>query len=67
MKVFIPLTDEMLEAMDGSEPPVPYQVGLRLQPQEAARREQELRITCLADELPGDRQVAAPVSQQGQH
>jgi hypothetical protein len=40
---------------------------LRLQPQEAGKHEKEIRITCLADELPADHQVPAPVSQQGPH
>lgn len=28
MKVFIPLTDDMIDAMDGEEMPVPYRVGV---------------------------------------
>lgn len=65
MKVFIPMTDEMLENMDQSDSPVPYRVGLPLQPIIIDQRDWIPTVTDLADKLPADRRPPGPVPQQG--
>lgn len=67
MNVFVPINDEMLENMDGSELPVPYQAGLPLQPIIIDQCDQLPAITDLADKLPGDPQRLNQVPRQGRH
>ena len=64
MKVFVPLTDDMLDQLNGTETILPYQVGMRLEPQ---LKQSECGITFLADELPGDRLQPGPAPAQGRH
>ncbi len=64
MKVFVPISDEMIEAMDGSESPVPYQVGLRLQAQAGYVPGDAFQITCLANKFPADHPPQVQVRQQ---
>lgn len=65
MKVFIPLSDEMIESMNGSESPVPYQVGLSLESGRQAQASGMVKIISVADELPVDHPLPTPAPQQG--
>ena len=65
MKVFVPITDDMLEAMDGSESPVPYQVGVRLEAGLIEAPVKELKITCPEDGLRADRPAQAAGLRRG--
>ena len=67
MKVFIPLTDEMLENMDQSESPVPYRAGLPLQPIIMDQKGWMPAITDLANKLPADHPPPGSAPRQGRH
>ena len=65
MKVFVPITDEMLENMSPTDSPVPYQVGLPLQPIIIDQKDWIPAVTDLADKLPADHPPPGPVHRQG--
>lgn len=67
MKVFVPITDEMLERMDGSEIPVPYQVGVQLRTTLTEAPVGALEITSLEDEFQAGRPAEAQARRQGRH
>ena len=67
MKIFVPLTDEMLETLDGSETPITYLVGMRLQARDPTPEETQFKVTPLKDALPVDRLPGAPALQPARH
>jgi len=67
MKVFVPLTDEMLEYPDRSETLVPYQAGLPLRPIVIDQQGWIPAVTDLAEKLPADPRLPDPVRQRDRH
>jgi hypothetical protein len=64
MKVFVPISDEMLERMDGSEIPIPYQPGMKVQAK--AKHKAPTRIEAMqpSNSLPAGRPAPVAVPMQ---